>query len=211
MQTMSVTRALAELKRLDDRIKRASEEGVFVAVTTGKNVSMKVYEAQMTVDAVKSKIQESFDKLDSMFVSRASMKAALVLSNAKTTIKVFGRDVTVAEAIEMKTSVVNKKVLLQRLKNQHLKCSSTVMALNSKLDDTIELNLKTIYGSDKSKADPAAYESIAKPQREQKEAALLDPKNILKQISDLEEEISMTETELDFLLSESNAKTEISF
>ncbi len=208
---MSVTRALAELKRLDDRIKRASEEGVFVAVTTGKNVSMKVYEAQMTVDAVKSKIQESFDKLDSMFVSRASMKAALVLSNAKTTIKVFGRDVTVAEAIEMKTSVVNKKVLLQRLKNQHLKCSSTVMALNSKLDDTIELNLKTIYGSDKSKADPAAYESIAKPQREQKEAALLDPKNILKQISDLEEEISMTETELDFLLSESNAKTEISF
>lgn len=207
MEAMSITRGLAELKRLDDKIQRASREGVFVAVTTGKNTSQKVHEVSMTVDAAKTKIQSSFDTLYGLFTLRASLKAAIVKSNAVTMIKILGREVTVAEAIEMKTSVANKKLLVAIMQQQYAKCNSTVAVLNAKLDEVIEANLKTIYGADKSKADPLAYESIAKPQREQKEAALLDPKDVVKKIADLTEEISVIETELDFTLSESNART----
>lgn len=209
METMSITRALSELKRIDDRIQRASREGVFVAVTTGKNTSQKVFEVSMTVDAAKAKIQSSFDATSALFDNRAKLKAGIVKSNAMTLVKILGKEVTVAEAIEMKSSVVNKKLLLQVLQQQYAKCNNTVSLLNAKLDEAIESNLKTIYGTDKSKADPAAYEAIAKPQREQKEAALLDPKDILKKITDLTEEISVVETELDFTLSESNARTSI--
>lgn len=209
MEKMSVTRGLAELKRLDDRIARASREGVFVAVTVGKNTSQKVFEVAMTVDTAKAKIQSSFDTLASLFDLRANLKAAIVKSNAVTTINILGREVTVAEAIEMKTSVVNKKSLLQIMQQQYTKCNNTVTLLNAKLDEAIETNLKTIYGADKSKADPLAYESIAKPQREQKEASLLDPKDVVKKIADLTEEISVIETELDFSLSEQNARTMI--
>lgn len=208
---MSLTRALAELKRLDERIDRNTRESTFVAVLVGKNASQKVYDAQMTVDATKAKIQSGFDTITSLFTQREAIKAAVVKSNAVTLVKVGAREVTVAEAIEMKRSVINKKSLLNMLRTQQTRAQNTVSMLNAKLDEAIESNLKTIYGSEKGKADPAAYEAIAKPQREQKEASLLDPSNIVKVIETLTEEISVIETELDYTLSEVNAKTEISF
>ena len=209
MTTMNVSRALAEIKRIDDRIQRAINEGSFVAVTTGKSTSMKVWQVNAPVDATKSKIQEWHDKMEAMFVSRSAIKAAIIASNAATKVIIGSKTVTVAEAIEMKTSVIYKKQLLQVLKSQFNKCNSDVTMLNQKLDDTIEANLKTIYGSDKSKADSSAYEAIAKPQREQKEAALLDPKDIQKKIESLTEEIAVISTELDYILSTSNAITVI--
>lgn len=209
MQTMSVTRGLATLKQLDDKIQRATQEGTFVHVTIGKNSSQKLYDNTATVDQTRSKIQESFDKVADLVSTRAKIKAAIVKSNAATMVKILGTEVTVAEAIEMKSSVNLKQVLLSVLKSQYAKCNNFVNQLNTKLDDTIELNLKTIYGADKGKVDAGSYESIAKPQREQKEANLLDPMNIAKKIEALEEEISAINTELDFTLSESNSKTEI--
>jgi hypothetical protein len=63
--------------------------------------------------------------------------------------------------------------------------------------------------SDKGKVDTTSYEAIAVPQRNAKEAALLDPKGIAEQIKKLTDEIGLVELELDFLLSESNAVTMI--
>jgi len=209
METMSVTRALAEIKRLDDRIQRGAQESVFVVVLTGKNASQKVFEVSTPVDVAKAKIQSSYDTMAAMFEKRAALKSAVVLSNAMTTVQILGKEVSVAEAIEMKSSVQNKQALLQVMKQQYAKCNNAVSMLNAKLDEAIESNLKTIYGSDKSKADPSAYESIAKPQREQKEASLLDPVDIVSKIAALTEEISVITTELDFTLSESNARTTI--
>jgi hypothetical protein len=161
------------------------------------------------VDVAKAKIQSSYDTMAAMFEKRAALKSAVVLSNAMTTVQILGKEVSVAEAIEMKSSVQNKQALLQVMKQQYAKCNNAVSILNAKLDEAIESNLKTIYGSDKSKADPSAYESIAKPQREQKEASLLDPADIVSKIAALTEEISVITTELDFTLSESNARTTI--
>lgn len=159
---------------------------------------------KLCVDATKSKIQEWHDKMEAMFDSRSAIKAAIIASNAATQVVIGSKTVSVAEAIEMKTSVTYKKQLLQVLKSQFNECNSVVTMLNQKLDDTIEANLKAIYGSDKSKAEASAYEAIAKPQREQKEAALLDPKDIQKKIELLTEEIAVIETELDYVLSTSN-------
>lgn len=209
MQSMSVTRALATLKQIDDKIQRVIQEGTFVYVTIGKNTSQKLYDNTGTIDQTKSKIQESFDKVADLMTTRAKIKAAIVKSNAVTLVKILGTEVTVAEAIEMKATVNMKRSLLSTMKMQYTKCNNLVNQLNTKLDETIELNLKTIYGSDKGKVDPSVYESIAKPQREQKEANLLDPMNISKKIESLEEQISAIDTELDFALSEVNAKTEI--
>jgi len=80
---------------------------------------------------------------------------------------------------------------------------------NAALEAQIETNLATIYGNEKGKVDASMFEAIAKPQREQKEASLIDPIKINDVIKSLEDEISLVETELDFTLSESNAKTEI--
>ena len=58
--------------------------------------------------------------------------------------------------------------------------------------------------------DESMYNSVAKPQKEQKEAALVDPCDIQSKIKSLQDEIELLETEVDFILSEYNAKTVIS-
>lgn len=212
MTTMSVTRALAELKRIDDRISRATGAGIFVTVSVGKDAQMKVNDtAGMSVDQAKAKIQSSFDTVNSLFKERATIKAAIVKSNAVTTVKIGLIEVTVAEAIEMKRSIDSKRTLLNVMRLQQTRAQGVVSQLNAKLEQDIDSNLKTIYGSDKSKVDASSYDLIAKPQKAAKEAALIDPVNVVEKIAALEEEISLVDTELDFTLSEVNAKTEITF
>jgi hypothetical protein len=209
MQKISVTRALAELKRLDDRINRANQSSVFVGVSVGTGTNIKVHNSHASVNDVNSSIQGAYDQINVLFIQRQNIKAAIVKSNAVTMVKVGNREVSVAEAIEMKSSIQLKKNLLNVLRQQAASANAAVAQLNAQLEATIDSNLKTIYGADKSKVDASVYDSVAIPQKAQKQPSFIDPMNIAKRITDIEEEVSIVETELDFTLSEINAKTEI--
>jgi len=209
MAKMSVTRALAELKRLDDRIARAMGDGTFVSVTVGKEDKRKLLSGNDTVAVATGRIQSTMDSLDSMFKQRSAIKRAIVQSNAVTTVTLGGETLTVAEAIERKKSIVNKRQLVMLMQRQVANANTQVAQQNAKVEAQIETNLATIYGNDKGKVDAGMFEAIAKPQRDQKEAALLDPLGITDRIAALQEDISLVDTELDFTLSEINAKTEI--
>ena len=142
--------------------------------------------------------------------NRAAIKAAIVKSNAVTTVTVSGRVITVAEAIELKRSIETKRQLLRTLQSQYASCNNAISTLNAAVDATIEANLKTVYGAESKKVDATIYDSIAKPQKAIKEAALIDPQNIVEKIKALEEEISVVDSELDYTLSEINSRTDVS-
>ena len=210
MNVMSVTRALAELKRLDDRLNRIStDQSIFVSVAVGQGDKQKVLGVSDTVQNVVSQIQSNRDRVNSMIEMRAKIKSAVVASNAATKVKLGTREMTVAEAIELKKSIDVKRNMLSTYRRQVIQANALVYSQNATLDAQIETNLATIYGNEKGKVEASMFEAIAKPQREQKEASLIDPIKINDLIKSLEEEISLVETELDFTLSESNAKTEI--
>ena len=210
MNKMSVTRALAELKRLDDRLNRMStDQSIFVSVAVGQGDKQKVLGVSDTVQNVVSQIQSNRDRVNSMIEMRAKIKSAVVASNAATKVKLGAREMTVAEAIELKKSIDVKRNMLSTYRRQVIQANALVAKQNAALEAQIETNLATIYGNEKGKVDASMFEAIAKPQREQKEASLIDPIKINDLIKSLEEEISLVETELDFTLSEINAKTEI--
>ncbi len=210
MNKMSVTRALAELKRLDDRLNRmTTDQLIFVSVAVGQGDKQKVLGVSDTVQNVVSQIQSNRDRVNSMIEQRAKIKAAVVASNAATKVKLGSREMTVAEAIELKKSIDAQRNILATCRRQVIRANALVAQQNAALEAQIETNLATIYGNEKGKVDASMFEAIAKPQREQKEASLIDPIKINDLIKSLEDEISLVETELDFTLSESNAKTEI--
>ena len=210
MNVMSVTRALAELKRLDDRLNRmTTDQSIFVSVAVGQGDKQKVLGVSDTVQNMISQIQSNRDRVNSMIEMRAKIKAAVVASNAVTKVKLGAREMSVAEAIELKKSIDVKRNMLNTYRRQVIQANALVSKQNAALEAQIETNLATIYGNEKGKVDASMFEAIAKPQREQKEASLIDPIKINDLIKSLEEEISLVETELDFTLSEQNAKTEI--
>lgn len=207
---ISITRALAELKRLDDRLNRmTTDQSIFVSVAVGQGDKQKVLGVSDTVQNVVAQIQSNRDRVNSMIEMRAKIKAAVVASNAATKVKLGSREMTVAEAIELKKSIDVKCNMLATYRRQVIQANALVAKQNAALEAQIETNLATIYGNEKGKVDASMFEAIAKPQREQKEASLIDPIKINDLIKSLEDEISLVETELDFTLSESNAKTEI--
>ena len=207
-QTISVTRALAELKNINERINNAIQSGVFLGLTKGKG-SNKVMLGVGEVASSAATIQGSYDKVDSLIAQRQKIKAALVKSNAETTVSFQGREISVAEAIELKSTVSFKELYLGRLRNTKTAALQQVDSYNSKLDTTIQVMLQSVYGADKSKVDPSQYDSIANPQKDKNEVSILDPKGIDKVIEALEESIQSLKTELDFTLSESNARTTV--
>lgn len=208
-QLISVTRALALLKQTDERIQRATAE-TFVGVSVGKGANRKVQRGNDTVEIVEKNIQSSIDSVLDLLKRRAVIKAALVSSNAYTHITIGGESVTVAEAIEMKRSVEYKRSLVTTMKSQFLSATNTVATLNNQMEQKIDELASSMLTSDKStKIDPAVLAAIGAPQRAQKEASLIDPAGIADFIKKLEDEISEIDTELDFTLSEVNAKTNI--
>lgn len=209
-QLISVTRALALLKQTDERIQRAMSDK-FIDVSVGKGKNRRVQRGGSdTVDVVEKNIQSSIDSVRDLLSRRAAIKAAIVASNARTHLTVADEYVTVAEAIEMKRSVEFKRQLVNTMKTQYLQANNVVAALNVKVEASIDAIINTMMASDKSaKVDPSVLAAIGEPQRNQSEAALIDPANLSAFIKKLEDEISEIDTELDFLLSEINAKTEI--
>jgi len=209
MTTMSITRAIVELKRLNSRIENAISGGKFVAKTVGKNSFKKVVGANDSVESMSAKIQASFDSVESLIEMRGKIKAAIVLSNATTKVTVMEKEMSVAEAIELKSTITFRHMYLRVLQTQLAREMVDVEKANMVLDSTIEVSLNSIYGSEKTKISEDVYKSVANPQKEQKEAALLDPMKIEDKIKKLTEQISIIESEVDFTLSESNAKTVI--
>lgn len=208
-QTMSITRALVELKRLNDRITTAIQYGKFVSRTVGQNKYKKVVGSNDTPEQMAGKIQASFDTVDSLIANRQKIKSAIVLSNANTKVTVNGQEMTVAEAIEMKGTVTFRNQYLFNLRQQQAAETRAVELTNTALEGSIDAMITTICGAEKSKIDANTLATIATPQKEQKEAAILDPAKIEDRITKLTEEISVLSSELDFTLSESNARTTI--
>lgn len=209
MQKMSVTRALVELKRTTERINQTLSGSIFAAVTVGLDQNRKVHGSNKSVAEVEAAIKGSFDKMDSLIANRQKLKAAIVKSNAVTEVKILGKVMTVAEAIELKSTLESRRAYLQYVRQHATSTRSIVDRGNQQLEESIEKLLTTAYGSDKAKIDPSVAESIAKPQRQQKQMAMLDPVDIDAKILKLQDEVSQIESEIDFVLSESNARTEI--
>jgi hypothetical protein len=209
MQTMSITRGLTELKRLQDRIETAISSGKYLARTEGQNKFLKVVGTNESVEAMVSKIQASFDSVDSLINLRQRIKSAIVTSNAKTFVEVMGQTMTVAECIELKSTVAFKRQLLATLKNVQAREMIEVEKANAALEARVDALLTTIYGADKTKVGTDTYQAVAGPQKEQKQVELLDPQKIGSRIEKLTEEISVIETELDIILSETNSVTTI--
>lgn len=207
---MSITRALAEIKRLDDRINREIMNGTFVGVTVGKNQLRKMHQGNQTISDAEAAIKGSFQRVDALMRNRERIKAAVVKSNATVEVTIGDRTLTVAEAIELKKSVSLKETYLVQLRRHLQAATINIEAIREKMQQSIDRSIDAVYSSGSTqKVTSEQYDAVAKPQEERSTPALLDPADIASRITALEADVSLVKTELDFVLSESNARTDI--
>lgn len=198
---MSITQGLAELKLLQKRINKGLDGASWMALNTK---TKKVDE-----EALKKRATSEYQSFMDLVKRRDSIKRAIVLANANTNV-VIGKKWTgtVAEAIEHKTSLAFKKLLLEKMKETILDVerehTNAVEETTSRLDRLLSSEL----GKD-VKTNPETIASLTASFQESNKVVVLDPLDLRSKARDLEEEIDAFETNVDWVLSEINSKTMI--
>lgn len=203
-QTMSIHRALTELKTLNERIPKTIYEADFIA--TDRKSAQKI--KGMSIEDYEKTIQSGFDKASALIERRIQIKDAIVQSNAVTEVVVAGETMTVAKAIKRKVSIEHEERLLASMIEARRTAINKLTKENDSLPKRLEEYLTAILGN-KEHAKKEEVELHTKSFMERNEYVLIDPLKIDKRIEELEEKISSFKSEVDAVLSESNAITKI--
>lgn len=206
-EKMTIHKALAELKIIDDRIESAIKSATFCVANRHSNEKIN----GVSVETFKVTMQGHYDKATDLIKRRNAIKRAVVLSNATTKVVINGAEYTVAEAIEMKNhGIEHEEYLYGALRAQYNKCQAEILRNNGKeLEDRAEKYVTGIYGSREGKVNTEDFERTKKDYITAQTYELVDPIDILNKMNDLEEYISVFKSEVDAALSTSNAITEI--
>lgn len=204
---MLVTKALNELKLLDERIRKEIMNSSFVA--TAKIVEKKVT-PNCTKDEFNAKAKATFQSINDLMDRRARIKAAVVASNAVTKLQINGTEMTVAEAIELKTSITYQVQLLNTMTAQLNNARKESVKNNLAMEEKIDRYIETMLGKE-AKGKKEDYSEMIDPIRIANEYALVDPLDVESKIEELEHWISGFNSEVDAALQISNCITWIEF
>jgi len=205
-EQMTVHKALSELKIIGDRIYNAIEETTFVIANRHSNSKIHGVDIKEFVRTMKAKHQS----IEDLIKRRDALKRAVVSSNAITKVTIAGVEYTVAEAIEMKNTGISYKAdLVSSMREQYNdatnRCARENEVLARKADEYI-------MGMYQSKDITKMSEDMQRARNEyitQNTYELVESIKILEEISNLDEELAKFTSEVDSVLSVSNALTTI--
>jgi hypothetical protein len=195
---MSVTQGLAELKLLDKRLNKGLEGDAWIAVS---KKSSYVNEAELKKTAT-AEYQSYMD----LVKRRDAIKRAIVLSNANTQVAIGNWNGTVAEAIEHKSSVNYTKNLLAKMKRDVQFAEETYKSSVNEITDRLDRLLSSELGKD-VKTNPETIAALTASFQETNKVQLIDPLGLKAKARQLEQEIDAFESNVDWVLSETNGKT----
>lgn len=214
MITMSITRALAEVKNIDKQMSRKIRNLELVAFkeaggkfdSEGLNVSIEEFDKRETA---------ALQSVEALIDNKLKLKKAIDKANLDTMVELGGKQMSIQEAIRFKNDViVHKKSLLSRLQEVLLHAKSTVNRRNDEVDFKIQEVVRKFESDTKKgdKTDAKDFSELIQAHQkmlEQQKYTVHDPIGIENKISTLQEEIETFEKNVDFVLSEANTATTI--
>lgn len=206
-ETMTIHKALCELKTLDDRIRKGISGFQFVYANKHSNAKV----SGLPVAEYSAEIKAGYQSVTDLMRRRNAIKRAVVLSNATTTITVAGKSYTVAEAIEMKNcGIPMTRTLLDKLEKDNRAARREAEQNNGeKLELRADEYVQSLYGNTDMKNISDEIKKVRADFIAAQTFEIIDPISITEEMKKLESEISGFMVDIDSALSVSNALTEI--
>ena len=201
---MTIARVLAELKTIDKRI--ATDTAAVVAVGVYQDRQDKELSTGKSKADFEKDARAKFDAVRDLILRRQALKSALIKSNSATTVTISGKTLTVAEALEQSRAIGLTRALRDRIAATMVSIKNGIAQNDVELDKRIDAMIQQSLGADK-KTDKDLYETVAKPFREANCTRILDPLKAECIVDELDGQLKDWETEINFVLAESNAKT----
>lgn len=212
MTTMSITRALTRAKTIEKQLARLVESQ-FVVTLMKREVDD---ESDVFKDNLKM-TQANFDQFNDLFAELNNIKAAVRKSNEVTKVVIGGEELSVADALVYKNTIVYRNNFLDRITRENRNAESRVEQSKINADNkfaTVRENLiKNSQGQDVS--EDYLKTVLTEEERRLKKAIVEVKVSGIKDVNEyIEAERKRIDTfieEVDYVLSESNATTIIEF
>ena len=196
---MSISQALVELKLLKSRILKCNN-GLYVTVKT----KTKVVDVADFTKVAKANLQSYKDLLNRYNIIRSRV----VVSNATTRVTVAGTEYTVAEAVERKRSIEMEKSMLGVLRSQFKTATAEIESHQKVQQERLDKLLLQELGKD-SKTNVDVVDALTETFLKNNKAEIIDPLGLQEVVTNMEKSIQDFESNVDWVLSESNGRTQI--
>ena len=205
-ETMSVHKALSELKVLESRI--SGSIGILEPIAIMKHNNAKI--GGLPVADWSKEAKSSYQAVRTLINRRDAIKRGVTRSNAVTLVTIGGKQYTVAEAIEMKNHGLSYlTTLCTTLTTKYASCKRMADIENDKLETCADTYIKELYAGTDLKNMSAEVTAAREAFVKSRTTEIVDPIEIKKQIDELQKTIDTFTAEVDSVLSESNALTNI--
>ncbi len=211
---MLVTQALDErdllVKKINDKIEKAN------FVDTIKPNEEKVLDARVSREAFAKDAESAYQQIQDLIDRFQRIDAAIVASNANTTINTSYGSFTVAGAISLRSRLRGagsydgnadfESVLLDKMRDDFHTRVALAATKNQQLQSTAESMRLSILGKDSKVKDDKPLEVVEVYVKENT-TELVDPLDVLRKVAKLQEKRDTLLTELDTQIKVSNATT----
>ena len=211
-KTITVQEALNELKVLDSRIDKKIYGQTIVGVEAdGKLLEPKRSKltTQSFLESSEAHIQSTID----LIKYRKALRSAVTLSNGTTLVKIGEKEMTVAEAIEYKSSITNEEELVAQLENQLSNAEIQAHKQNEKVEKELLKKEETLLGTEKDSTKDVEVLKFLREKSEKEKAQILSPEisgmDAYDFVKVLTDEILSFKSNVDFVLTASNVTTKI--
>lgn len=212
MTTMSITRALTRAKTIEKQLARLVESQ-FVVTLMKREVDdvSDVYQDNLKMT------QSNFDQFNALFAELNNIKAAVRKSNEVTKVVIGGEELTVADALVYKNTIVYRNNFLDRITRENRNAESRVeqskINADTKFASVRENLIKNSQGQDVSED---YLKTVLTEEERRLKKAIVEVKvsginNVNEFIEAERKRIDTFIEEVDYVLSESNATTIIEF
>lgn len=212
MTTMSITRALTRAKTIEKQLARLVESQ-FVVTLMKREVDDVTDVYQDNLKMTKS----NFDQFNDLFAELNNIKAAVRKSNEVTKVVIGGEELTVADALVYKNTIVYRSNFLDRITRENRNAESRVeqskISADTKFATVRENLIKNSQGQDVSED---YLKTVLTEEERRLKKAIIEVKvsginNVNEYIEAERKRIDTFIEEVDYVLSESNATTIIEF
>ena len=212
MTTMSITRALTRAKTIEKQLTRLVESQ-YVVTLMKREVDDESDVYQDNLKMTKS----NFDQFNDLFAELNNIKAAVRKSNEVTKVVIGGEELSVADALVYKNTIVYRNNFLDRITRENRNAESRVeqskISADTKFASVRENLIKNSQGQDVS--EDYLKTVLTEEERRLKKAIVEVKVSGIKDVNEyIEAERKRIDTfieEVDYVLSESNATTIIEF
>lgn len=199
MTQISITRALTRVKVIEKQLEQLSYDKYVRSV-------LEQDKDKKQSEDFKAESKSNFDKFNSLFDESVALQKAIRKSNEDTLVKISGKDMTVSEALILKSLIEHKQQLLSNIRDQNSNANNEIEKAETQIESKAQAFVQSLKTENQSQIDDAMKVGRLSATKELRKVRLtgLNVEQILKEDLEFVQEFLV---EVDYVLSESNATT----